>query len=324
MFKLTRRAAMAAVGATLALGVPQAVSAQSGDPITLVVPYGGGGLIDGIVRQVADLMTTELGQPVLVENKPGANGIVGASYVAAAKNDGQTYLIGATGPISLNVLLRKNLPFGLDDFEPVATMLSGPLTVSVPASIGVDTIGGLADYAKKTGKPLRYGTLGPGSVTHLFGLTLKQDLGVEMSDVAYRNNASMLVDTIGGQVELNFSSPISLLEHAKTGEIKILAITTPERMEQFPDLPTTTELGYPNLVSSFWFGVMAPKGSPSEMTSKVSAAVQKAISDPDLQAKMIKVGMIPEVGGADALQAQLDSDMKTWGKVVKDNNITLE
>ncbi|WP_136637711.1 Bug family tripartite tricarboxylate transporter substrate binding protein [Pseudooceanicola onchidii] len=324
MFKLTRRAAIAAVGATVALGLPQASVAQSDEPITLVVPYGGGGLIDGIVRQVADMMTTELGQTVLVENKPGANGIIGASYVAAAKNDGLTYLIGATGPISLNILLRPNLPYGFDSFEPVATMLSGPLTVTVPTAIGVDTIEGLADYAKQTGKPLRYATLGPGSVTHLFGLTLKKELGVEMNDVAYRNNPSSLVDMIGGQNELNFSSPISLLEHQKAGDIKILAVTTPERMEQFPDLPTTTELGFPSLVSSFWFGVMAPAGSPDEMTSKVSTAVQNAMQDQDLQDKMFKVGMTPQVGGADALQAQLDSDKEFWGKVVTDNNITLE
>ncbi|OWU84515.1 hypothetical protein ATO6_12610 [Oceanicola sp. 22II-s10i] len=324
MPRLTRRAVMAAATATLVATLPHAGSAQSGDPITLVVPYGGGGLIDGIVRQVADLMTAELGQTVLVENKPGANGIVGASFVANSDADGHTYLIGATGPIPLNILLRPSLPYGIDDFEPVATMLSGPLTITVPTSIGVTTIEGLADYAKETGRPLRYATLGPGSVTHLFGLFLQKELGVDMVDVAYRNNPSAVVDLIGGQNELNFSAPVSLLDHEKSGDLKMLAITTPERMQQFPDLPTTTELGYPSLVSSFWFGVMAPAGSPSEMTSKVSTAVQNAMKDEGLREKMINVGMIPEVGGPAELQAWLDKDFEVWGKVVKDNNITLE
>ncbi len=253
--KFNRRAAIAALAATAAFATPQTVMAQSDDPITFVVPYGAGGLIDGIVRQVADMMTKDLGQPVLVENKPGANGI---------------------------------------------------------------------DYANKTGKPLRYATLGPGSVTHLFGLTMAKELGVEMADVAYRNNSSALVDLIGGQAELNFSSPISLLEHQKSGDLKILALTTPERMEQFPDIPTTTELGYPNLVSSFWFGLMAPAGTPQEMIDRVSAATEKAMSDPDLQAQMLKVGMIPEPGGPADLQKQLDSDMTFWGAVVKDNEIVLQ
>lgn len=320
---LTRRGAIAALAATAAF-TPTFATAQSSDPITLVVPYGAGGLIDGIVRQVADMMSKDLGQPVLVENKPGANGIVGAQYVASADPDGLTYLVGATGPISLNILLRPNLPYGLDDFTPVATMLSGPLSVAVPANIGVEKIEDLVTYANDTGKPLRYATLGPGSVTHLFGLILESELGVDMADVAYRNNTSALVDLMGGQAELNFSSPISLLEHQKSGDLKILALTTPERMEQFPDIPTTTELGYPNLVSSFWFGLMAPDGTPQEMVDKVSAATEKAMNDSELQAQMEKVGMIPEPGGPDALQAQLDSDMKVWGKVVEDNEIVLE
>lgn len=323
MTTFTRRAAVALLAAT-ALTAPHVAAAQDGEPITLVVPYGAGGLIDGIARQVADMMTQDLGQPVLVENKPGANGIVGAQYVASSEPDGHTLLIGATGPISLNVLLRPNLPYGLEDFTPVAPMLSGPLTVSVPANIGVDKIEDLVSYAEETGKPLRYATLGPGSVTHLFGLTLAGELGVEMADVAYRNNTSALVDLMGGQAELNFSSPISLLEHQKSGDLKILALTTPERMEQFPDIPTTTELGYPNLVSSFWFGLLAPTGAPQEMIDRLSDATQKAMNDPELKAQMIKVGMIPEPGGPEALQAQLDRDMETWGKVVKENEIVLD
>ena len=324
MTLFNRRSVVAAVAATMALGLPHGASAQSGETITFVVPYGGGGLVDGIVRQIADMMTEDLGQPVVVENKPGANGIVGASYVANAEPDGTTYLIGATGPVSLNVLLRPNLPYGLDDFEPVATMFNGPLSVAVPTSIDVDSIDGLKAYAEETGEPLRYATLGPGSVTHLFGLTLQEELGVPMADVAYRNNSSALVDLMGGQAELNFSSPISLVEHQKAGDLKILALSTPERMDQFPDIPTTTEMGYPELVSSFWFGVMAPAGSPDEMVRMVSDGVQKAMQDQELQQQMIDVGMTPQIGGAEELQAQLDSDMDVWGSVVESNNITLE
>ena len=307
--------------ATLA---PLGASAQSKDPIHLVVPYGGGGLIDGLVRQIAESMTQELGQPVVVDNKPGSNGIIGASYVAAAKPDGLTYLIGATGPVSLNVLLRKNLSFSLDSFEPVGTMMSGPLTISVPTSLKINNLEELKKYAVLSGKPLRYATLGPGSVTHLFGMVIQDKLGVPMVAVAYRNNPSAIVDLLGGQNDLNFSTPISLVKHQAAGDVKILAISSPERNTRFPDLPTTTELGFPSLVSSFWFGLLAPSGTPQGEKDRVGAALQKAMGDQEIQDRMIKVGMKPEVGGVKEMQAQLDSDQKFWGGVIKSNNIVLD
>ena len=168
MTEFNRRNILAAAGFAIAAATtPFAASAQSGDPIHLIVPYGGGGLIDGLVRQIGDMMSSELDQPVVVENKPGSNGIIGATYAAAAKPDGLTYFIGATGPLSLNVLLRSNLTYDLDSFVPVGTMMSGPLTVTVPASMGVSTLDELKAKAVESGQPLRYATLGPGSVTHL-------------------------------------------------------------------------------------------------------------------------------------------------------------
>ena len=315
--------ASAALGMSAAFA-PLAVSAQTDDPITMIVPYGGGGLIDGLVREISDSMATDLGQPVLVENKPGANGIIGATAAASAKPDGLTFFIGATGPVSLNLMLRKNLAFTEDSFVPVGTMMSGPLTITVPTSMGVNTIDELKAYAEETGKPLRYGTLGPGSVTHLFGMVLQDALGVPMVPVAYRDNSTMAVDLLNGQQDLNFSTPISLIKHQDDGNVKIVAISTEERSPRFPDLPTTTELGYPSLVSSFWFGVLAPAGTPQEQIDRVSAALQKAMSDEALQAKMIKVGMSPDVGGPDAMRAQLETDKAFWGTVISENEISLD
>lgn len=324
--KLTnRRNILATIGLTVAATFsPLSALAQSDKPIHLIVPYGGGGLIDGLVRQIADSMSQTLDQPVVVENKPGSNGIIGASYATAAKSDGLTYFIGATGPLSLNVLLRENLPYNMDSFEPVGTMMSGPLTITVPATLGVNTIDELKAHAEETGKPLRYATLGPGSVTHLFGMVLQDKLGVPMVDVAYRNNPSAIVDLIAGQNDLNFSTPISLVKHQDAGDLKMLAISSPKRHSRFPDLPTTTELNYPELISSFWFGVLAPSGTPQGEKDRVGAALQKAMADEALQAKMTKFGMKPLVGGADEMQAQLDWDVDFWGTIIEENNITLE
>lgn len=325
MTTFTRRNLIAAVGvATSAMIAPLGAFADSGDPITLVVPYGGGGLIDGLVREIGEMMSEELGQPVIVENKPGSNGIIGATYAAAAKPDGQTYFIGATGPLSLNVMLRQGLTYDLDSFEPVGTMMSGPLTVTIPASIEANTLEELKAYAIELGQPLRYATQGPGSVTHLFGKVLQEKLGVDMVDVAYADNPSAIVDLIGGLTDLNFATPISLVKYQEAGDVKMLAISSPERHEKFPDLPTTTELGYPELVSSFWFGLLAPKGTPQDEIARVSATLQNAMKNEALQTKMNNVGMSPHVGGVDAMQAQLDWDKDFWGSVIKENNITLE
>lgn len=319
-----RRSFLAAVGLAMATAMTPFGAAKADESIHLIVPYGGGGLVDGVVRQIAETMSSELGQPVVVENKPGSNGIIGSSYVAAAKPDGKTFLVGATGPLSLNVLLRKDLPFSMDSFVPVGTMFSGPLTVTVPSNMGVNSMAELKDWAQKSGKPLRYAMLGPGSVTHLFGMVLQDAMGVELIPVAYKSNPEIVVDQIGGQIELNFSTPISLIKHAKSGDLKILSISTEERMERFPELPTTTEEGYPGLVSSFWFGLVAPAGTPQADIDRVSAALQKGVGQPELTKKMFNVGMTPLVGGPDAMQAQLDWDVDFWGGVISRNNIKLD
>ncbi|MDN2581198.1 tripartite tricarboxylate transporter substrate binding protein [Aquibium sp. ELW1220] len=323
MSLFNRRTAMAALGLTASMVFAPMTAFAADDPIRLVIPYGGGGLIDGLVREMADTMSAELGQPVVIENKPGSNGIIGAAYVAAAKPDGLTYLVGATGPLSLNVLLRKNLPFSMESFEPVGTMFTGPLTIAVPTKMGVDSIEGLKAWGE-SGKPLRYAMLGPGSVTHLFGMVLQDVLGTELVPVAYKANPEMIIDQIGGQVELNFATPISLIKHVESGDLRIIAISTDKRMDQYPDLPSVTELGYPQLVSSFWFGLVAPAGTPQDEKDRVAAALQKAVSVESLQQKMINAGMTPEVGGSDAMKAQLDWDVDFWGGVISKNNISLD
>lgn len=325
MLKENRRNFLATAGLAAAVAImPLGAAAQSGEPIRLIVPYGAGGTIDGLVREVADMMTSELGQPVIVESRPGSNGIIGATLAANAAPDGLTYFVGATGPLSLNVFLRDDLTYDMDSFVPVGTMISGPLTVTVPASLDVADLDALKAHAESTGRPLRYATLGPGSVTHLFGMVLQDALDVPMVDVSYRDNPSQIIDLIAGQVDLVFATPIALVSHQEAGDIRILAISTSERDESFPDVSTTTELGYPELVSSFWFGLLAPAGTPETEVERISAALQHVMGNNDLQQRVRSSGMQPHVGGPDAMQAQLDWDVEFWGGVIEANNITLE
>ncbi|MCB1395195.1 MAG: tripartite tricarboxylate transporter substrate binding protein [Rhodobacteraceae bacterium] len=307
----------------MALSAPIAASAQSGETITIVVPYAGGGFVDGLMRRIADGMSTQLNQPVIVENRPGANGIVGAQYVARANPDGLTLLSGGTGPVSLNTLLRPSLPYTLDSFASVAMLFEGSLSISVPASSGVTAFDGLAAWAQSEDRPMRYATLGPGSVTHLYGLLLSEALGIDVVDVAYRNNPSSVVDLVAGQSDLNFSTPASLIGNAREGTVNILALTTNARNPNYPDIPSITELGHPELVASFWTALHAPAGTPADVIARLSDAAVAAMQDPEIQQVLGNAGMTVNAGGPEVLDAQLQHDVDSWGRVIREHGIVL-
>ncbi len=325
MKAFNRRTLLAAILATAAgIAPPLLPAAQAaGETIHIIVPYAGGGMIDSIVRTVADGMAKELGQPVIVENKPGANGIIGSQYVASAKPDGLTLLSGGTGPVSLNALLRPQLPYKVESFAPVAMLFDGPLSVTVPAAMNVNSIDELKKHGKASDKPLRYGTMGPGSVSHLFGLMLEKNLEVKMRAVAYKSNPESIVDLIGGQADMVYATPISLVKYMQAGQVKILALSTAERHPKFPDIPTMSELGYKNMLSSFWTGLLAPAGTPKATVDKLGAAAVKAMSNPELMTKLTNLGLNPKPGGPSAMAEQLAYDKKSWGEVIKAEKIVL-
>ncbi|MEO3385033.1 tripartite tricarboxylate transporter substrate binding protein [Mesorhizobium sp. CAU 1741] len=322
---MNRRRAISAIAGTAlaALAAPTFSYAQSDEPITIVVPYGGGGSVDGVVRLVAEFMTQDLGRPVLVENKPGGNGIVGAQYVARANPDGLTLLSGGTGPVSLNVMLREDLPYSLDDFESVAMLFDGPLSLTINSSLPVNNVEEFVAWAKEQDRPMRYGTLGPGSVTHLFGLILGKEFDIPVVDVAYRNNPASLVDLLANQAELSFATPIALVEHVKAGKLKILALTTEERLEQFPDTPTLAEQGYPKLTASFWTALHAPKGTPQEMIEMINKSANKALADEAIAGRLAAEGLRVRSGPPSLLDEQLDADKALWGEIIEAENLSL-
>ncbi len=324
MMKFTRRAALAGcVAASVVLSAPVASLAQSSEPITIVVPYAGGGTIDALVRMLADGMSTELGQPVMVENLTFAIVFVGAQYVARSAPDGLTLLSGGTGPVSLNTLLRPDLPYTLDSFDSVAMLFEGSLSITVPSVLEVETLEEFVEFARNAGRPMRYGTLGPGSVTHLYGLMMSGAFGFDVVDVAYRNNPSSLVDLIAGQAEISNATPLALVEHQRAGDVRILALTTEERDPNFPDIPSIVELGHPELVASFWTALHAPAGTPPEAIERLSAAAIKAMENPALLEILGNSGMIDRAGGPDVLDAQLQRDQESWGAVVREHGIVL-
>jgi tripartite-type tricarboxylate transporter receptor subunit TctC len=320
-----RQAAKFIAGAIAApLAAPAIVSARSSQTVFIIVPYASGGSIDSLMRSIAKGMSEALDQPVLVDNKPGANGIVGSQYVARAAKDGSVLLAGGTGPISLNVLLRKNLPYKLQDFASVAMLCNGPLSMTVNAKTPATDVKGFIAYAKGRDKPLFYASLGPGSVTHLFGIMMGKAMGFAVTDVAYRNNPASIMELLSGECDLNFATPAAVIEHARAGQLRILAVSSPKRMPNLPDIPTLTESGYPDLTASFWTALHAPAGTPPDVIARLNAAASAAMKKPEIAKQLETDGLQADTGAPELLDAQLTRDAKLWGTVIKAQNIALE
>ena len=324
MSQVNRRQATALLGGGLVapLAAPRIAKAQQ--PISIVVPYGSGGPVDNLIRPVAKGMSEILQQPIIIDNKPGGNGIVGSQYVAQGPKDGTMLLAGGTGPISLNVMLRKNLPYKLSDFSSVAMLSAAPLTLTVSAQTPVSDVKSFVAYARSRSKPLFYATLSPGSVTHLFGLMLSRAMEFAATDVAYRSTPASIVDLLSGQCDLNFTTPSSLLAQARAGNLKILALSSQQRIPSLPDIPTFAESGYPQLTVSFWTALHAPAGTPPAIIEKLNAAANATMKTPEITRLMATENQVAEIGPPSLLDSQLQKDMAIWGPVIKAQNIALD
>ena len=323
---ISRRHAASLITAALAAPIfaPSIVRARSTQPVFIIVPYASGGSIDGMMRNIARGMAEALEQPVLVDNKPGANGIVGSQYVARAPKDGSVLLAGGTGPISLNVLLRKSLPYKLEDFASVAMLCHGPLSLTVNSKMPVTDMKSFVAYARSRDKPLFYATLGPGSVSHLFGIMMGKSMGFAGTDVAYRNNPNSIMDLLSGACDLNFATPAAVTEHASAGTLRILALSSNERLPNLPDIPTFRESGYPELTASFWTALHAPAGTPPETIARLNAAANAAMQKREIANQLKTDGLLADTGAPSLLDTQLKQDAALWGPVIKSQNIALD
>ena len=320
----TRRALMGAFGTVLAAPLLSRAAFAATDPITFVVPYSAGGSVDGLTRALADGLSRTTDRTYLVENKPGANGIIGAQYVASTRSPQTTLFVGGTGPVSLNLLLRKQLPYKASDFKSVSYVANGPLTVTVPMSSGLATLAEFVERAKTQGKPMRFGTFGPGSLSQIFGAMLSQEFGIDVTEVAYKSTAEEVRDILGGQVDFTVSSPLGVLGQINAGTMKMLALARDERMAQLPDVPTFAELGHPGMTTSFWTGIFAPAAMEDALVTKINADIDSVLQLPEISALLEKIGQFKVGGAPDAMVRQLDEDREKYGAIIKTRNITVE
>ena len=315
-----------AIFAVAALGFGGSAAAQWPErAITLIVPFPAGGGTDTFARPLAQQLTMQLGQTVVIDNKGGAGGTVGAGVAAKARPDGYTFFMGGAHH-ALAPSLYKNLSYNIQkDFVPVALVAQPPQVVVInPGKLPVKTLQEFIDYAKKHPGEINYGTAGKGSTHHLAGELFAMQTGIKLVDVPYQGAGPMLSALIGGQVDLAFDGLGSSSGHIRAGAIKPLAVAATERSTSLPDVPTAAEAGVPNYVVSTWYAIWAPAGTPKEAVDKMASEITKALNTPKLKETWAGNGSaVPNMTGP-AFGKFVDSEVDRWAKVVKDSGVTLD
>lgn len=334
---LNRRKLVATACAALLAAMPLGAIAQPGGPagaaqpyptkpIRIVVPFPPGGSTDLLARRLGEKLATAMGQPVVVENKPGAGGTTGADSVAKAAPDGYTLLMGVTGSNAIAASLYPKLPYDpLRDFAPVSQVVSAPLVLAVGAGSGMKS---LRDYlAAARARPMTYGTPGNGTSMHLTGEMFDLATGVKLMHVPYRGSAPALNDLLGGSLQSMFGDFLVLLPQIKAGKVTPIAVTSLRRHPMLPDVPTIAESGVPGLEqfeASSWQGLFAPAATPPAVTARLNMEVVKALDSPDIKEFFGSQGFIVGGSSPEQFKALIETEVPKWQRVVKAANVKIE
>ncbi len=318
---MNRRLPLVALAAAVLACGPLGAVAQTWPtrPITYIVPFTPGGSTDVIGRTVAQSLATTLGQPVVVENKPGAAGAVGAGSVARAKPDGYTLLGGTISTHAINASLYKDLPYDpVKDFEPITLVGYVPNALFVSPQLGVNTVAELIALLKKDPSKRTFASSGAGTSTHLAGELFADLIGVELTHVPYKGSPQALQDVVGGQVPITFDQLTAGLALAKAGKLKLIAVTTPKRTALSPGTPTMIESGVKGFELVSWQAIYAPKGTPQPIVQRLNADIVKALKTPDVRDKLTaQMGMEVVGSSPQELTALMQREIPRWAELVK-------
>jgi tripartite-type tricarboxylate transporter receptor subunit TctC len=318
------------VACLIAITAMMAPDARAADypthQIKLVVNYATGGPTDILARLFGDYIAKDLKQPVIVENKGGAQGAIGAEEVAHSDPDGYTLLFTTGSVIVTNPLLYKKLSYDpVRDFKMLAIVCDSPLVMEVHPSVPARTVAELVAYAKQNPGKINFGAGGVGATVHLAGEMFKQLAGIKMTLVPYKGTGPALSDLIAGNIQLMFDSVSTVLPQVKSGSLRALAVTTEHRSPDLPDVPTIAESGYPDYRVSLWSGFAAPAKLPDDVTARISASLDRAMNDDVFRAKLEKLGSpIERPRSAAAIKEFIDADRARWSAVIKAQNISLD
>jgi tripartite-type tricarboxylate transporter receptor subunit TctC len=294
-------------------------------PVRIVMPFAPGGLTDNVVRVMSAKLAERLGQQVIIDSRPGANGNIGTQVVAQSAPDGYTLLAGFQGTLVINPFVYPKLPFDpVADFAPITILGDGTLILVAHPSVAANNIRELIALAKSKPGSLSFASTGTGSTSHLTGELLKQRAGIDMVHIPYKGGGQAVGDAIGGQVPLLFTSVSTVAQHIKAGKLRALGISAARRSDALPDVPTFIENGLPDFVASSWIGLLAPAKTPSPIIARLHREAVAALQAPEVRERYAALGIDPVGNTPEQYRDRIRADMARWEKVVRQAKIRLE
>lgn len=309
----------------LCCAVPVAATAAGfpDKPVRIVVPYPAGGTADVLPRLISHKLSEMWGQPVVIENRSGAGGNIGADAVAKAAPDGHTLLATPPGPLVVNQYLYSNLPYDPQKFTPITTLAAAPNVLAVRRDFPAKTVQEFIDYARANPDTVTVATQGNGTTSHLTGAMFSEAIDTRFVFVPYRGTSPALADLMGGQVDVFFDNIGSMSAQHKSGMARILAVAGPERSPLLPEVPTLAEAGLENFASVTWFGLAAPAGTPDDIADTIHAAVTQVLAMPEVTAKFREQGVEPVGESRVEAGAFMESERKRWKQVIDTADVTV-
>jgi tripartite-type tricarboxylate transporter receptor subunit TctC len=292
--------------------------------IKIIVPFAAGGVGDVLARILADKVRAELGQPVIVENRAGGNSVIGTQIAARSEPDGYTVLqLSATGSVIIS--LQKDVTYNLQrDFTPVVEVASGPLALAVSGKSNAHSVSELIAQARATPGGVNYASGGAGSMGHLAAALLARENQFPAAHIAYRGNGPAMQDLLADRVQYFFPTVVDAIELGKSGQIRLLAVTSEERLPSLPNVPTMAELGFADFNPVVWYGYLVPAHTPEDVVARLEKTFAKAVLDPTVQERLSSLGLTAKVAGPAEFGRLIESESARWRKVIEENNIRLE
>jgi tripartite-type tricarboxylate transporter receptor subunit TctC len=309
----------------LVAGRPVPAADYPTQTIKIVVPFPPGGGVDVVARVIAPRLTELLGQSVIVENRGGAGGSLGATMVAQSPKDGYTLLLGTGSTHGTNPNVYTKLPYDpVRDFTPVALITEAPLVLVTNNAVPVKNVTDLIALAKAKRGELSFGSYGIGSSNHLVAELFNSMAGIEANHIPYRGSAPMMTDLIGGRIQYAFDGVATTLGYIRAGTVRMLGVSTGKRSPVLPDDPAIAEAGVPGFDASVWFALFAPAGTPKAVVELLNSKVNAAIAPAEVRENFLKLGNVPVGGGPDVLAARVQAELQKWTAIVRDKNIRID
>ena len=310
------------------VGLTSSVFAQSfpSRPVKIVVPTTPGGATDALSRSIGARLSEIWGQPVVVENKPGATQIIGGEYVAKSPPDGYTLIVSDAATFIMNPITHKTLPYdGMRAFTPITLLVRFPWVIVTNASVPANDFQELVTYARANPGKISYGSFGTGSSGHISVAYLSKLLGIELVHVPYKGAGPAVTDLLGGQIQMMMVTPLLVEPHARAGKLKLIAAATPNRIPKLPDLPTVAESGVPGFEAGTWFALAGPAGMPRDVTEAIYTAVRRVMNEPAFKDRYIEKQWFEVVANTpDEFAAFMQKDYERWEKLIKLSGIRVE